>query len=125
MRLKSRRNCQQHYHKYTLLTKFVVEIRMNSFCVNMLSTPCQYLKTVSCTMNLNQFWFGNFLHFRKQCGCQPYPSVHTTVIDALAIVHMVKPKNNCTVDEYCKIYMKYVGSFFNKTFVLFFIATYH
>ena len=43
------------------------------------------------------------------------PPVDAVVIDGPAIVNMVQPKNNCTVDKYCEIYMKYVVNFFNKT----------
>ena len=44
-----------------------------------------------------------------------YSSVDPIVTDGPAIVDMVQPKNNCTVGKYCKIYMKCVINFFNKT----------
>ena len=74
------------------------------FFINMLNIPHQYLKTVSCIMDLNQIWFRIATH----------PSVDTAVIDKLAIVQMVPTKNNCTVDEYCEMYMKYVGIRFSS-----------
>ena len=41
--------------------------------------------------------------------------VNAFVIDGPPVICMVQPKNNCTVDEHCEIYMKYVTNFFNKT----------
>ena len=37
-----------------------------------------------------------------------HTSVVVAITDELAIFHMVQPKSSCTVDEYRKIYMKYI-----------------
>lgn len=44
-----------------------------------------------------------------------HPSFDATVIDAVAVVYILQPKNNCHVGKYFKIYMKYVVNFLNKT----------
>ena len=42
-----------------------------------------------------------------------HPTVDAIIIDGPALVHMIQPKNDCTVDDYCKTYTKYVINFFN------------
>ena len=42
-----------------------------------------------------------------------HPTVDAIIIDGPALVHMIQPKNDCTVDDYYKTYMKYVINFFN------------
>ena len=41
------------------------------------------------------------------------PTVDAIIIDGPALVDMIQPKNDCTVDDYCKTYTKYVINFFN------------
>ena len=41
-----------------------------------------------------------------------HTSDDAVVIDRPDLAHMVLPKNNCTVEKYCKICIKYVLNFF-------------
>lgn len=86
----------------------------------MLDIPNQYLKMVICTMNLNQKLdlIQELIDTSTDSVVADHSSVHVIIIGGPAIVHMVQPKSNCTVDEYCKSYMKYVVNFFNKTTII-------
>ena len=44
-----------------------------------------------------------------------HPQVDAIIFDGPVIVHMIPPKSNCTVDEYCNIYMMHVVKFFSNT----------
>ena len=106
----------QHYPSYTLPTKFLLVIHSNSFPKKMLVIPNQYLKMVICTMNLNQKLdlIQELIDTSTDSVVADHSSVHVIIIGGPAIIHMVQPKSNCTVDEYCKSYMKYVVNFLTR-----------
>ena len=44
-----------------------------------------------------------------------YRHLDGLVVDGTAVVHMIPPKNNCTVDEYCHTYVIHITTHFQNT----------
>lgn len=71
----------------------------------------QYVEMASWTMDLSDLR-EKLTDTSEGSVVADHTSDDTVVIDRPDLAHMVQPKNNCTVEKYCKICIKYVVNFF-------------